>query len=242
MTASTSAWPVPSTSTSTSASVAGSPRSPKMGFTKESLMGDTLPGRPHTVGRDRLPGRVQIPPRLDRRDAPPVRHGSSTRHGQGVAVHGGGPAAERASRRRSARAPAGARPARPGPARRTSGAPRGERATSSSSPVTPVSTSRLSQPIVTAPSMSVSSRSPITSGRLAADPGDGLLEQRRHRLAGDLRLALGELRDEPHQRAVARADPVRGGDGHVGVARHPRQPGRTRIAPWTTCFQGMSGP
>ncbi len=41
----------------------------------------------------------------------------------------------------------------------------GAAATSSARPVTPVSTSRLSRPALWAPSMSVSSRSPITSGR-----------------------------------------------------------------------------
>ena len=74
---------------------------------------------------------------------------------------------------------------------------------SSAGLVTPVSTSRLSQPTLAAPSMSVSSRSPTTSGRSARGALDGLPVQRRSRLAGHLGLHAGRRGDRLDERAVA---------------------------------------
>ena len=63
-TASTSAFPVPAAfpASSDSAALAGSSCPPKMGLTKESLMADTLQGRLHAIGCDRLPRLVEMAP------------------------------------------------------------------------------------------------------------------------------------------------------------------------------------
>ena len=88
------------------------------------------------------------------------------------------------------RGPGGPRPGPPGRRRGTSAA-RGVAAASSSSPVTPVSTSRLSQPVLCG-ALDVGVQPVADHERaVAADPPQRLLEQRRLRLARDHGLDAG---------------------------------------------------
>ncbi len=118
------------------------------------------------------------------------------------------------------------------------GRPACSAASAASSPrsVTPVITSRLSQPTSCAPSMSVSIRSPTTRGRAPADPREGLVEQRPGSgLPGHLRASTGVLGDEVHQGAVARSL-ARAGSARSGPCCSPPRAGpvRTRSAPSIT--------
>ena len=109
-------------------------------------------------------------------------HPSSRRTTSAPSVAGRRPGAARADRP-------------PGPPRRTWAAAPARPARRSAGSATPVSTSRLGTPARLAPSMSVSSRSPTTSGSARAGAPHRLVVQRRLRLAGDrVRLAPGRAR------------------------------------------------
>ena len=175
----------------------------------------TLPGvvevRPRRARRPRATSRRRSPSPVDLEARRPRDRASSRPAAQPPVAAASGAAAARASARqvgadvgRPHLGPA-PRPARP--ARSPRSAPAGCRS-----------------PALRPPAMSVSSRSPTISGRSPADPSHRLVEQRARRLARHDRLDAGEAAQRVDQHPVARRHPVGGGDGHVGVARHPPQP------------------
>ena len=125
------------------------------------------------------------------------------------------------------RAPDAAGRGRPAPPRRTSVALRASPPRATSRSVTPVITSRLSSPARWAPSMSVSSRSPTTSGRSPptrrTSRGTAAVPASRRPSGSTCR----ELRDRPHQHAVARPGPA----GSGRSCRCWRRPRAARCGP-----------
>ncbi len=93
----------------------------------------------------------------------------------------------------------------------------------SSAVLTPVSTMRLGRPAAFAPAMSVSSRSPTTSGVGERAAGQRVVQQRRLRLAGDLGLLVGRRTQRRDHRPVPGQQASLGRQREVDVGRDPER-------------------